>query len=145
MADTKKPAKTGKAVTAKENAKLEAPKRRLRTQPTLREKTERASETRAKSSSKVKQGMAAPFRALGRGLTKVWRGKAFTPLRWVGRVIVPRYFRNAFAELKLVQWPKARLVWRLTGAVLLFGLIMGLAVAGLDWAFEKLFREVLLG
>lgn len=145
MADTKKPAKTGKAVTAKENAKLEAPKRRLRTQPTLREKTERVSDTRSKSSSRAKQRLASPFRALGAAIAKLWRSKAFTPLRWVGRVVVPRYFRNAFAELKLVQWPKARLVWRLTGAVLVFGLIMGLAVAGLDWVFEKLFREVLLG
>ena len=145
MADTKKPAKTGKAVTAKENAKLETPKRRLRTQPTLREKTERVSDTRSKPSSKVKQKLTSPFHALGRGFAKVWRSKALAPLRWIGRIVVPRYFRNAFGELKLVQWPKARLVWRLTGAVLLFGLIMGLAVAGLDWAFEKLFREVLLG
>lgn len=145
MADTKKPAKSGKAVGAKENAKIEAPKRRLRTQPTLREKTERASDARGKSSSNVRRKLASPFRTVGRAFAKVWRSKALAPLRFIGRIIVPRYFRNAFAELKLVQWPKAGLVWRLTGAVLVFGIVMGLAVAGLDWAFEKLFREVLLG
>lgn len=141
MAENKKPAK---AVTAEENAQLATKKRRLRTQPTLREKTERAGKKPGKTAN-VKHVASKPLRAFGRGVAKVWATKWLAPLRWLGRIIAPRYIRNSFAELRQVSWPKPALVWRLTGAVLAFGLIMGLAIAGLDWSFEKLFREVLLG
>lgn len=142
MAEKKKPAKP---VTAEENAQLTAKTRRLRAQPTLREKTEQAASKGPGKSAKVKRAAAKPLNAFGRGVAKVWGQKWLAPLRWLGRIIVPRYFRSAFAELQQVSWPKAGLVWRLTGAVLVFGLAMGLFIAGLDWTFEKLFREVLLG
>lgn len=142
MAEKKKPATPTEVVEA---SKQSTAKRRLRTQPTLREQAERAQSAKSKAPSKKKSASGAPFRAVGRGLKKLWNSKVFTPVRFLGRILVPRYFREAFAELKLVNWPKAKLVWRLTGAVLLFGLIMGLFIAGLDFVFEKLFREVLLG
>ena len=142
MAEKKKPATPTEVVEASQQSTA---KRRLRNQPTLREQAERAQTAKSKAPSKKKSTLTKPFRALGRGLKKIWASKVFTPLRWLGRILVPKYFRNAWAELRLVSWPKPSLVWRLTGAVLIFGLIMGLFIAGLDFVFEKLFREVLIG
>ena len=139
-------------------------KRRLRAAPTLREQTT-VSETKSNKPSRFKRAIQAPFRFIGRlvaraakavaasrvGKTgkKIGKSRAFAPVRFLGRILYKilliSYFKGSWQELKQVIWPSARTTWHLTGAVLVFGIFFGLLVAGLDFVFEKAFREVLLG
>lgn len=87
-----------------------------------------------------------PFRRLA-GLS-VWQSKAWKPFRkvghFVGLVLLPRYVRNSWVELRRVTWPNRRETWRLTSAVLLFSIAFGVLIAVLDFGLDKLFREVLI-
>lgn len=65
-------------------------------------------------------------------------------LRVIGRIIFPKVLRNAFAELKLVTWPSASETRRLTYAVLAFAFVFGIAIAGVDYGLDKLFRAIIL-
>lgn len=127
----------------------DAPKRKRRVlrpsaEPsTLREKSEQA---QAKSSqphrlNRPRQILAMPFRFIGRVLRPL--GK-FRVIRAVGYVIFPPYFRNSWKELRLVTWPNRLQTRRLTFAVIIFSLIFGGIVAGVDWTFDKAFREFVL-
>lgn len=87
-----------------------------------------------------------PFRTVaGWG---IWQTKALKPVRfvgrWIGLVIFPPYFRASFRELKLVTWPDWRKSWRLTFAVLAFAAVFGIAIAGIDFVFDRLFKDILL-
>lgn len=146
------------------------PKRRLKATPTFRE---HSAQQDAKL-QKPKKGLLrlifgsilfAPVRALGRGtrraavafaksrfgqtIAAIYKSRVFRPIRFIvkilSKVLFINYFYNAFLELRLVTWPTTRVTWRLTGAVLAFGIIFGLMIAGLDFVLEKAFREVLLG
>lgn len=119
-------------------------KRRLvKKAETVREKAEKATQDskqpRRLSATRAKAG--APFRAAGRGLKKAGRVK---PLKILGFIIVPPYFRNSWKELRQVTWPKFRLSLRLTFAVIGFAVVFGALVALLDFGLDKVFKEVLL-
>lgn len=60
------------------------------------------------------------------------------------RKFVPRFFREAWTELKQVTWPNRRETTKLTTAVLIFAVIFGAIVALTDYGLEKFFRNVLL-
>ncbi len=72
-----------------------------------------------------------PNNKLGRLLSK--RGR-----------LVPKFFREAWAEIKLVTWPNRRETYRLTIAVFIFSIVFGALVASLDIALDKLFKEVII-
>jgi preprotein translocase subunit SecE len=57
---------------------------------------------------------------------------------------VPPYFRNSWKELTQVTWPDRRQTRRLTFAVILFSVIFGTIVAGVDFGLDKLFRTFIL-
>lgn len=59
--------------------------------------------------------------------------------------LIPAYFRNAWAEIMLVEWPTRRETTKLTFAVTVFALAFGGVVYVLDLGLDKLFREILLG
>jgi preprotein translocase SecE subunit len=154
--------------TAKKEQPEKKPKRRLRAAPTLREQTT-TSETKSDKPSRFKRVirlvLLAPLRFIGKligraakaiaaspvGKTtvKVVKSKPFAPVRFIfrilGKLLFVSYFKGSWHELRQVIWPTARTTWHLTGAVLVFGIFFGLLVAGLDFVFEKAFREVLLG
>lgn len=65
--------------------------------------------------------------------------KAPKPVRAIGG-----YFKGAFQELRQVRWPTRRATWGLTMAVIVFTLILTAFILGLDYAFEQLFRKVIL-
>lgn len=75
-----------------------------------------------------------PFRFLGR----------YKFFRVIGYVIVPPYFRSAFSELRLVTWPGPRETFGLVVAVLIFSIVFGVLIAGVDYGLDKLFRSVIL-
>jgi len=125
-----------------ENA--DTPKRRTaKKAETVREKTEKAAENSKKprrlQATTHKAG--APVRATRKGLGKL--GK-FKPLRIIGLILVPPYFRNSWKELKQVTWPKRRESFRLMFAVVAFAAVFGSLVAALDFGLDKVFKEVLL-
>ncbi len=144
------------------------PKRKLKAAPTFRE---HAAQQDAKSNKPTRRKrvvgskLFAPVRLVGRLIKKllkaiaasrlaqllvaIYKSRVFTPIRFIvkiiGKILLISYFVNAWKEVKLVTWPDNRTTWRLTGAVLVFAIIFGLLVAGLDFALEKGFREVLIG
>lgn len=54
------------------------------------------------------------------------------------------YFTGAWRELRQVRWPNRPATWSLTLAVILFSLFFAVMILGLDYAFNELFRKVLL-
>jgi preprotein translocase SecE subunit len=66
------------------------------------------------------------------------------PFRFLGKILLPRYVRDSWKELRLVQWPSWSESRRLTRAVLIFAIIFGIAVAALDYVLEKAFEQLLI-
>ena len=83
----------------------------------------------------------APLRAVGKIARKANKVK---PLRILGFIIVPPYFRNSFRELRQVTWPKGRDSLRLTGSVIVFAIGLGVMVAAVDFVLDKVFKGILL-
>ena len=55
-----------------------------------------------------------------------------------------RYVRNSWRELRRVEWPSRRATWKMTLAVIIFCVIVGLFVLLCDWASQWLIEEVVL-
>lgn len=60
------------------------------------------------------------------------------------RSFIPKYFKEAWAEIKLTTWPNRSETIRLTIAVFIFSIVFGLFVAILDFGLDKLFKEIIL-
>lgn len=128
---------------AEESAK---PKRRvLKQAETVREKAEKSTKDLAPKEPGVirlaARYIAAPLRGIGRGLAKIGHKQ---PLRAIGHVLWPTYFRNSWKELRQVTWPRRRESWQLTTAVIVFAAIFGILIALVDFGLDKLFKQVLL-
>lgn len=123
-------------------------KRRLVKNPdTFRERAIKATEAsdkpskigRVKSvSGKLVSPIAKPIGSSAR------KAANFKPLRLIGKVIFPSYFRNSWRELRQVQWPSWKQSRQLTFAVLVFAVIFGAAIAAVDYGLDKVFRNILL-
>ncbi len=87
---------------------------------------------------KVTQPVTGP---VGRILNKIFNRQ---PFRFIGRILLPRYFRNSWKELRLVSWPKRKEAFDLTFAVLAFAVVFGGVVALVDFGLDKLFKDILL-
>lgn len=127
-------------------------RRRIRTASTVRERAEKAQAEaskpkRQKSSriGKVLRVLFKPFASLGAlGKFRVVRGSGKV-FRFIGKIIWPTYIRNAWKELRLVSWPSWRESRRLTYAVIIFAVLFGGLVYGLDFGLDKAFRHLLIG
>ncbi|MEK7603267.1 MAG: preprotein translocase subunit SecE [Patescibacteria group bacterium] len=60
------------------------------------------------------------------------------------RRFIPKYFRDAWAEVRQVKWPNRRETLRLTLAVFIFAVSFGLIVAVVDFGLERTFKQLLL-
>ncbi len=89
-----------------------------------------------------KRRLRAPVGSVTRLLGRV-KSTAAKPLSKIGRIIVPKYFRNSWRELKEVTWPNARQTTKLTFAVVVFATIFGALIAIVDYGLDKLFRTLL--
>jgi preprotein translocase SecE subunit len=130
-----------------------SPKKRvLRAPVTVRGQAERTAQKQLASDKRGKKlptgfwgGFFLPLRLVGRGLR--WIGHLW-PLRMLGRLLgwifFVGYFRGSWRELRLVTWPGRRESLRLTSAVLVFAVIFGAIVAGVDFGLDKLFKELIL-
>lgn len=54
------------------------------------------------------------------------------------------YFVGSYQELRQVKWPNRRASWSLTFAVIVFTLAFVILILALDYAFDTLFKQVLL-
>lgn len=68
----------------------------------------------------------------------------FRPVKKILSLLVPRYFVNSWKEVMKVSWPDRKETWRLTGAVLIFAIVFGSLVAGVDKGLDELFKKVIL-
>ena len=120
-----------------------ATKPKRHTQQTVREKTEQTATDASKPSrkSKVLRLIARPLRPVGRMLAAIER---FKPIHVVGLVVVPRYFRNSWKELRQVTWPNRKETRQLTVAVMVFATIFGILIALTDYGLDKVFKKVIL-
>ena len=120
------------------NEQPDKKKRRIRpATTTVREQAEqvRIKNAEPKQTSRIKQG----FSTAGKPLGFVGR-----PLKWLGRHIIPRYFRNSFNELRLVTWPSRKESRQLTAAVLIFAAVFGFVITVVDYGLDKVFKKVFL-
>jgi preprotein translocase SecE subunit len=110
---------------------------------TMREKTEQglAGHDTPSRRRRFFRAFGKPFRPIGRALIQFER---FKPVHIIGLIIVPRYFRNSWQELRLVTWPSRRESRRLTSAVLIFAVIFGVLIAAVDYGLDKIFKKVVL-
>lgn len=60
------------------------------------------------------------------------------------RSLIPKYFKDSWAELKQVTWPDRKTTIKLTIAVLVFAIVFGIAVAIVDYGLDKLFKLIIL-
>lgn len=117
---------------------------------TLRQRTERATEAAGKHKSrrirKTAGAVSKPFRAAHR----IGKKEYYLPLpdNRIGRFLnkrrsaMPRFFIEAWRELRQVEWPTFGTVRRLTIAVFVFALFFGTLIAVVDFGLDKVFRKV---
>jgi preprotein translocase SecE subunit len=126
-------------------------KRRVKNPETFRERALKANEAAGRSKAKVGVG-----RSVGTGFGYVTRPfvrilkpvLTSLPFRLVGKVLGKVLFlgsfRRSWQELRQVNWPNWRQSRRLTMAVLIFAIVFGAAIAGVDFVMEKAFKDILL-
>ncbi len=128
------------------------PKRQVKARESVREQSARKanSPNKPRKVTRVVKTAGKPL-----GAAKRVSKKEYHPLNMpdtkVGRFLnrrvrfFPRYFTDAWTELKLVTWPSRRETARMTTAVVIFAVAFGGIVYGLDYGLDKLFRQLLLG
>ncbi len=82
-----------------------------------------------------------PLKQIGHGLRWFFTRK---PMRFIGRLLGFRYIYESFKELRGVTWPSFKDSVKLTRAVVIFSVLFGAFVAGIDWVLDKVFKEILL-
>lgn len=142
---------------AEKTANKQAKKRQLKKVETVRERAVKTTNEPVKQ-RRIKQTASTlwrPFGLLARFFGKLLSPFAFLlwpfktrPARMIGRVLAAvflfRFFREAWAELRQVQWPTARETVRLTTAVFLFSILFGVLIAVTDYGLDKIFRKVFI-
>lgn len=130
----------------------EAKKKRVIRKPeTVREKAAKKTETTPKP-RRLHKAAGAAKRPLG-AARKIGR-KEYHPIKLpdnkLGRFLTtnrrftPRFFRDAWGELKQVTWPNRKETIKLTIAVFVFAITLSLIVGVVDFGLDKLFRELLI-
>ncbi|MCA9347100.1 preprotein translocase subunit SecE [Candidatus Saccharibacteria bacterium] len=102
--------------------------------PRIRKLADTASKTKGKVSGILSKEYT-PFKT-GDSKAGQFLGKS--------RRFTPMYFVESFRELKNVTWPDKKTTAKLTLAVFIFSFVLAAIVKGLDFGFEKLFRDVIL-
>lgn len=129
--------------------KPEKPKQTKKTE-TLRERAERASSGQPKvrrlksTAQRVGAPLAAARRAGQREFYLPMPNNKLGQFLNKRRRATPKFFREAWAEMRQVEWPTAKETVRLTFAVFIFSLLFGIAVALVDYGLDKVFRKVFL-
>jgi preprotein translocase SecE subunit len=62
----------------------------------------------------------------------------------LGKILFLGQLKDSWAELRQVTWPTWGQSYQLTFAVLIFAIVFGAAIAGVDYVMDKAFRHILL-
>jgi preprotein translocase subunit SecE len=134
-------------------AKNEKPakKPRVRKTETFREQAQKsaAKEGKPKRRSRIVHHAKRPFKAAANVGRKEYH-PVKTPDNRFGRFLgkrrhwIPKYFREAWGEVRQVTWPSRRQTWKLTFAVFAFAFVFGLAIAIVDFGLDKVFKRLIL-
>lgn len=134
------------ATSKKPNSKKLVVKKKRQT---VRQRVEKSASSTQPRIRKVAGSSVGSIKKVGKVLKK-----EYTPIRTgsskAGKVLgsrsrlTPRYFIDAFRELKQVQWPSFRSAMKLTGAVFVFAFCLSAIIVAFDYGFERLFRDVIL-
>ncbi|MGH7195368.1 MAG: preprotein translocase subunit SecE [Candidatus Saccharimonadales bacterium] len=114
-------------------------KRRLRA-PTSETVRDQAKKARDQAEKPVKK---SPLRLVLRQIFKPLK----VVLRPIGKIllkITPKYFRNAFNELRQVTWPNRKQSRQMTTAVVVFSIFFAVAISFLDYGLNIVFKKVFL-
>ncbi|HZP55260.1 MAG TPA: preprotein translocase subunit SecE [Candidatus Saccharimonadales bacterium] len=119
---------------------------RIKKAPTVREQMESSS----KVGSEISRKRTGLFSKIGNFLRPIF-SPVLRPIAPIGRLLlkalnwlIPRYFINAWRELRFVSWPSRVETWRLTGAVFVFAVVFGALVAVVDKGLDEFFKKVIL-
>ncbi|CAN5141663.1 hypothetical protein BH09PAT3_BH09PAT3_5610 [soil metagenome] len=127
-------------------------KRRLRAAPsqTVREQAtqgQAASDNKPVRNRRLKAAAASSRKPFARA-AKLFDRQPFKTFAKIGHVIglilVPRFVRGAFAELRQVTWPNRQETRQLTTAVIMFAIAFGIIVTVVDYGLDKLFKAIIL-
>lgn len=104
---------------------------------------------KAKRFDKVKSLIKAPFVYIFKVLKKltapIRSNKAYKRARNTFlKSPFNGYFKDSYAELKLVQWPDWKTSWKLTGTVIVFSVAFAIFTTFLDIGFEKIAKKIFL-
>jgi preprotein translocase SecE subunit len=131
-------------------AEEKSKKRVLKKPETLRERAERTASAKPKSRrlTTAASGLKRPVHAARR----VGKKEYYLPLpdNRMGRFLnkrrsaMPKFIKEAWAELRQVSWPNARTTMRLTLAVFIFSVVFGAIITIVDFGLDKVFRKVFL-
>jgi len=122
----------------------DAKKPRIRKTETVRELTEKqAKKAEAAQTSEKGRARKHAKKAASKFSFLLWPFR-LRPVRFLGRILIPKYFRNSFKELRLVTWPSRRETWSLTFAVLMFAVAFGAFITLIDIVFDKVIKRIVL-
>lgn len=126
-------------------------KRQLKKTETVRERTERAASAdtpKTRRLHRTGRAVSRPFAAIRR-----LGGKEYylpLPDNRLGRFLnkrrsfIPRFFKEAWQELRQVEWPDKKQTFKLTMAVFIFSVIFGAIITVVDYGLGKVFRKVFI-
>ena len=130
--------------------KLSSKKRQLKKQPSVREKAAKASQpkNRRRILHSGRTKIAKPFKSIA----KTGRKEYYLPMpdHKVGRFLnkkrhfIPTFFTGAWAELKLVVWPKRKETIKLTFSVFMFAIFFMIIISAADSVLDKVFKQLIL-
>ena len=118
--------------------------------PTVRERAEQAQAKQAQEKPQRLRKVAAKVPKpkvhvhLPQNKVLAILGRVLAPIGKVLSKLAPRYFLNAWRELRQVSWPNRRETWRLTLAVFIFAIVFGALVAVVDKGLDVAFKHLVL-
>lgn len=128
-----------------------------KTAPTLRQKAEaeqaKSEKPKTQRWARLKKNLKRPFSAVNAKRPRVklpsnkftrLLAKIARPIKKVLSWLVPRYFINAWREVKLVTWPSRKETWRLTLAVFIFSVVFGALAFAVDKGLDEIFKKFVL-
>lgn len=125
--------------------------RRLKKSETVRERSEKAAAYTDKKPRRLRT-TAGKITSPVKSAAQLGKKEYYLPLpdnrtgRFLNRrrKFIPKFFRDAWEELRQVDWPSARETWKLTLAVFVFAIVFGVLIALVDTGLDKVFKEILL-
>jgi len=122
----------------------DAKKPRVRKAETVRDLTEKQiKKAESKEPSKSLRARKQAKKTASKFSFLLWPFRT-RPAKFLGRILVPKYFRNSFRELRLVTWPSRKETWSLTFAVLIFAVAFGVFITLVDLIFDKVIKRIVL-